>query len=734
MKGSEVVLQKSVVLVGAGNAHLVFVRRWRMRPIPGIAVTWINAHDTIPYSAMTPACLNGEVKRQEISIDLVRLARSAGVRLVVATVQRIDPHERRVDLWDRPSLRFDVLSLNVGAVSRPLVDPACWDGSIPLRPLGRLIDRCEEIVRQLEKQPRPFHWVVVGGGASGCELTAALSRRCAGLPGVRLTLVEAHERLLPRFPRRAAAVFTERLRQANVTILTQRRVVGGSPGQLTLEDNQKLECDAVLWATPGAAPPLLRESGLPVDAEGFLRVQNTLQVDQWPYLFGAGDCISLLDYPTLPHNGVYAVRQGPVLYDNIVSYLLEHPLRPFRPQRRCLYLLNLSNGQAVGNYGGWTFSGRWARRWKERIDRRWLESFEPPAVMAASPGAEENDSPLMRCGGCGAKVPGDVLHKVLGQLQVPHDPRVPLGLAEGEDAAVLQMSPDGLVQVQTVDYFRAFTDDPYLFGQATALHALSDLYAMNATPLAALAIVTLPFARGPIQEQMLHELLAGAQSVFTTEGVILAGGHTTEGPELALGFALTGLAHLPKLFRKNALQVGQRLVLTKPLGTGALWAAWMRAACPAHIWRQLVQHTLQSNRAAACIAAALDVKACTDITGFGLAGHLLEMLEASRLSARLFPDRLPLLDGFDQAVRQGIVSTLHADNAKWACRIHGAAPLPPWLFDPQTCGGLLLAVPPEQTDNLLTQLRMAGYTHAAVVGQTIPLQGASSHIELLTSS
>ena len=734
MKRGEAVFQKTVVLVGAGNSHLVFVRRWRMRPVPGVAVIWINTQDTIPYSAMTPACLNGEAAREEITIDLVRLARSAGIRLVVGAAERIDPVERLVHVPDRPPLRFDVLSLNVGSVSRPLVDPVQWEGSIPLRPLGRLLDRCEAWIARLEKQPRPFHCVVVGGGASGCELSAALARRCEHLPRFRLTVVEAHERLLPRFPSWASARFTQRLSEAGVTVLTQCRVVGGSPGRLVLDDGQELECDAAIWATPGVAPPLLRNSGLPVDAEGFLRVHSTLQVEQFPHLFAAGDCITLLDHPELPHNGVYAVRQGPVLYDNILSYLQKRPLRSFRPQRRCLYLLNLSNGQAVGSYGRWTFSGRWVRRWKERIDRRWLMSFEPPASMAASAVPEAEESPLMRCGGCGAKVPGHVLHKVLSRLEVPRDPRILLGLSEGEDAAVLQVVPDGPVHVQTVDYFRAFTDDPYLLGQGAAIHALSDLYAMNAVPLAALAIATLPFARGPIQEQMLHELLAGAQSIFTAEEVVLAGGHTTEGPELALGFALTGLAQPSALFRKNALQVGHNLVLTKPLGTGALWAAWMRSACPARHWRELVQHTLQSNRAAARIAAGLNLRACTDITGFGLAGHLLEMLDASRLSARLFIHRVPLLEGFEMAVRQGIVSTLHADNAKWECRIHGSAPLPSWLFDPQTCGGLLLAVPPDQTDDLLAQLRAAGYLHAAVIGQTIPLQGTAPHIELLAST
>lgn len=729
MHGTATEIQKSVVLVGAGNAHLVFVRRWRMRPLPGVAVTLVNTQESIPYSAMTPACLNGEKERSAIEIDLVRLCRSAGVRLVVDRLDRLAAAERYAYLAHRPPLAFDVLSLNLGAATQPGIDPEVWDGSIPLRPLGQLLDRCTAILEQLRQRPRPFHWVVVGGGASGCELTAALARRCNVVCGVRFTLIEAHDRLLPRFPAKAAACFKRRLQDWGVTIMTGRRVTGGRPGQLDLDDGSRLACDAVLWAIPGAAPPLLRRFSLPLDNDGFLRIQATLQVEGVPHLFAAGDCAVFTDYPDLPHNGVYAVRQGAVLYDNVCAFLCEQPLRPFRPQRRCLYLLNLSDGRAVGNYGSLTFTGRWVRRWKERIDRRWLMSFEPPAVMEVAKDVEA--APLMRCGGCGAKVPGDVLRRVLSQLQVPDDPRVPLGLTAGEDAAVLQPTRGGPAVVQTVDHFRAFTDDPYLFGQAAALHALSDLYAMNAVPLAALAIVTVPFARGPIQEQMLRELLAGAQAVFTAEETTLAGGHTTEGPELALGFALTGLAEPARLFRKNALQPGQSLILTKPLGTGALWAAWMRSALPAAHWRTLVRHLLCSNRVAARLAAAAGLQACTDITGFGLAGHLLEMLDASRLSARLVADRVPRLPGFDDVAARGIVSTLHADNAKWECRIHGSTPLPAWLFDPQTCGGLLLAATHDLAEPLLQQLHDAGYTHAAIIGHTIPLQGSLPHIELL---
>ncbi|MCS7270098.1 MAG: selenide, water dikinase SelD [Gemmataceae bacterium] len=734
MNGQPVMLQKSVVLVGAGNAHLVFIRRWRMQPLAEVAVTLVNAQELIPYSAMTPACLNGEATRPAISIDLVRLCRSAGIRLVVGQVARVDIAERQVHFTDRPPLTFDVLSLNVGAVAQALIDPQQWEWSIPLRPLSHLLDRCFSLFEELRLQPRPFHLVVVGGGASGCELTAALARRGSDHPGFRLTLIEANERLLPRFPHYAAQVFTRQLQGHGVAVLTGRRVTGGSPGTLQLHDGTKLTCDAVIWATPGVAHPLLRASGLPTDPDGFLRVETTLQAEGIPYLFAAGDCVSFAAYPDLPHNGVYAVRQGPVLQANVRAFLTGQPLRPFRPQRRCLYLLNLSDGRAVGNYGRLAFSGRWVRRWKQRIDQRWLSSFDPPvSSMSTADGTTEgkDETPLMRCGGCGAKVPGQVLQRVLTQLAVPTDPRVVLGLQAGEDAAVMQLTPNGPWEVFTVDYFRAFCDDPYLLGQAAALHALSDLYAMNATPLAALAIVTLPFARGPIQEQLLRELLGGAQTVLCNEQVVLAGGHTSEGPELAIGFALTGLAGPQRLFRKNALQPGQMLVLTKPLGTGALWAAWMRAALPAAWWRSLISHLLQSNRAAARLADQTGLQACTDVTGFGLAGHLLEMLDASRLSARLWSHRVPRLPGFDELAQQGILSTLHADNARWEYRIHSSAPLPAWLFDPQTCGGLLLGVPREHANQFVSSLHQAGYHRAAIIGETIPLQSTIPSIEII---
>jgi selenide,water dikinase len=413
-----------------------------------------------------------------------------------------------------------------------------------------------------------------------------------------------------------------------------------------------------------------------------------------------------------------------VLFDNVAAFLKDEAPRSFRPQGFCLALLNTADEEAVLTYGPLTWKGRAARRLKDRIDRAWVEKFTPVAAPVEAGDAQE-ETPLMRCGGCGSKISADVLSAVLKQLDIPDDPRVLLGCRAGEDAAVHRVRPElfgpdpaQLVEVQTVDYFKAFVDDPYLFGRVAALNSVSDLYAMNARPFSALAIATLPYARGPIQEAQLYELLSGAVDSLRALGVVLTGGHTTEGSELALGFAVTGFGEADRLFQKSRLRPGDRLVLTKPLGSGALLAAWMRGECRAAWFEALTAALLRPNAAAAEVFREAGVVACTDVTGFGLAGHLLEMLDASRAAAQVSAADVPLYAGFEEVVSRGIVSSLHRDNAKVACRVRGTGPA--WLFDPQTSGGLLAAVPAELVGPTLDRLRQAGCAEAAVIGEVIP--------------
>jgi selenide,water dikinase len=713
-------IEKNVVLIGAGNAHLVFCKRWLMQPLAGVAVTLVSEAGMIPYSAMVPGHIGGDYSRDDVTIDLVRLCRVAQVRFVAERVAGIDASARQVHFDNRPPLGYNVLSIGLGSLP---ASPEETDGgaSISMRPLGGLIDQVDRLDEDLQRSPRPFHLAVVGGGVSGCELALAIHKRLGRFAGFRLTLLQGNDRLLPDFPRRASRAFEEAFSRRGITFQVNARVTGRREGVLLLEGGERIVCDLVLWATQAAPPRLLHDSGLSIDAGGFLRVADTLQSVNDPAVFGTGDCVSFESYPQLPRNGVHAVRQGRILFDNITSFLREKPLRPFRPQRYCLCLMNTSDGDAILNYGPLTLKGRWARKLKDRIDRAWIDKFSnfPTMQNGAEPEVWQ-----MRCGGCGSKISSDVLSSVLKRLDVGDDPRILLGCRAGEDAAVHRVrpelfgsEPERLLEVQTVDYFKAFVDDPYLFGRIAALNAVSDLYAMNARPFTALAIATLPQARGPVQEGQLFEMLSGALQSLREQGVVLTGGHTTEGNELALGFSVTGFAEEGRLFQKGNLKPGDRLILTKPLGSGALLAAWMRGECRAGWFARLVESMLLANKSAGEVFREAGVTACTDVTGFGLAGHLLEMLDASKASARLRAKDVPLYPGFAEVVARGIVSSLHRDNARSACRVQATDPFPAWLFDPQTSGGLLAAVRPEAVAQTIEKLHRAGCSAASVIGE-----------------
>jgi selenide,water dikinase len=718
-------IEKNVVLVGAGNAHLVFVKRFGMKPMPGVAVTLVNEFPESPYSAMVPARIAGEYRHEEMTIDLVRLCAAMGVRFLAQRATRLDTVLRRVHFDGRPPLSYDALSLGLGSLPACPAGLASGDNVFSMRPLGVFMARLDALERSLREQPRPYHFVVVGGGASGCELALAVSRRLSSLPNVRMTLLQGNPRIFPSFPPRTAKLFHDALAARGVTVRENTRVSSAEGAQLVLESGERVPFDGVLLATNAAPPRIIGDSGLTLDSSGFLRVRETLQSISDPAVFGTGDCVAFDAYPDLPRNGVHAVREGKVLFANVEAFLHERPLATFRPQRFTLSLLNSADGDAVLTYGPLVAKGRWARALKNRIDRAWIAKYSTfPSMAPSSNGAEPE--PLMRCGGCGSKVSGDVLSAVLKRLDIPDDARIVMGIRAGEDAAVHRMrpelfgpQPDRVLEVQTVDFFKAFIDDPYFFGRVAALNSVSDLYAMNARPFSALAVATVPYARGPVQEAMLYELLSGAMETFRESGVVLTGGHTTEGAELALGFAVTGHGEEGKLFEKGQLKPGDALVLTRPLGSGALLAAWMRGECKAAWLEKLKQAMLLSNGPASAIFAGIGVRACTDITGFGLAGHLLEMLDASHATAELKVADVPIYDGFHEVVSAGIVSTLHRDNAKVSCRVHGAGASAAWLYDPQTSGGLLAGVKPEQVPEVLKSLHAAGYTQAAVIGSVV---------------
>ena len=437
------------------------------------------------------------------------------------------------------------------------------------------------------------------------------------------------------------------------------------------------------------------------------------------------------------------MRTGPVLAENIRRSLIGGLLRAYTPQREALYLVSDGLGEAVGTRNGLVFAGEWVWRWKERIDREFMERFNSlPEMPDAAPGAaspladkaaiEEIAAVPMRCGGCGAKVGATVLSRALTEIEPSRRPDVIAGLDAPDDAAIVDTGGPQL-SLQTVDYFRAIVDDPYLFGKIAANHALGDIFAMGGQPQSALAICTIPYGREGKVEAELATLLKGAEEILREAGCALVGGHTSEGAELALGFAVNGLVARERALRKKGMRAGDVLILTKPLGTGTLLAAHMRGKAKASWVMAALAQMMQSSRRAAEIFARHDAHAATDVTGFGLIGHLVEMAKASGVDAAVALGALPLMDGVRETLAAGIFSSLQPQNLRLCHAIRdletaASDPLYPVLFDPQTAGGLLASVPTARAQSCVAELRAAGYADAVAIGRVEAQSDAAAPI------
>ena len=768
MSGPPAPVATDIVLVGGGHSHVAVLKRFGMRPAAGVRLTLISRDLLTPYSGMLPGLVAGHYLPEQAYIDLRKLSRFANARVIHAPATRLDLDRRQVFAAGRPPIGFDLLSLDVGSQPTLRDIDGAKEYALGVKPVDVFRERWAEAERDCLGRGGRLRVSVIGGGAGGTELALSLRYRLrtllerAGAPdGVEITLLaetrEVVESHAPAVRRRMARLLAER----GVRLLSDHRVVAvradGVDAVSGDGERVAVACDLVIAVTHAGAPGWLGNSGLDLDDAGFVRVRETLQSTGDPFVFAAGDVASF-DARRLPKSGVYAVRQGPVLAENLARLAAGRTLRPYRPQPLTLALISSGDRNAVASYGRLAIEGRWVWRLKDRIDRRWMRKYQelpamaggapPPraggapataapagtstsaeegaaaraakAAAASTAAAELASAAAMRCGGCGSKVASVVLHRVLGRLESAPHPDVLVGFRGGDDAAVLRVPPDKLL-VQSVDHFRTFIDDPWLFGRIAASHCLSDLFAMGAEPRTAQAMVTLPFAPPDKVEQDLFDLLSGVTETLSETGAVLVGGHTAEGPECALGLTVNGLCDTALLLKSGAAN-GDRLFLTKPLGTGVVFAADMRAEAPCETVSAALASMVRSNSAAARVFRACGATSCTDVTGFGLLGHLVEMLRASGVDAELDLASLPRLQGTDALFERGLRSSLHAANAAFGAALDGLDPGDPraaLLFDPQTSGGLLASVPDERANECASALAAAGCGAAAQIGTVL---------------
>lgn len=709
-----------------------------MRPLRDVRLSVILDRPEALYSGMVPGLVAAAYPAHALEIDVVPLARRSGARVVLAAATRVDPAARRIELEGRPPLAYDVASLDVGSSVHGLDLPGVREHAVATRPIGRFTRQLDARLRALAAGGRRLRIAVVGGGAAGVELACALRARLGPGPGV--CLVSDAPALLPERPD-----LGERARQAlsrlDIVLCLGRRVARVEKDALWLEGGaDPIECQLAVWATGAAAPDLVRNSPLPRDERGFVRVGDSLAVTDCEGLFAAGDCASLASWPELPKAGVYAVREGPVLDANLRSALAGRPLRAYRPQRDFLALLNLGNGRALGARSGRVFEGRWVFRLKDRIDRRFMRRFQVldaagrPARGFPRPGAM-GDEP-MTCGGCAAKLGAEALAAALDRLDPPlADARVVLGLDPPDDSAALRQ-PGGGVLLASIDAFRAFTDDPWLVGRVAAVNAASDVLAKGGRPRHALALVGLPPLDPPAARECLFQVMAGIRAGLDPLGISLVGGHTTAtatGADLFVGLTITGeLEDEARLLRLDGARPGDVLVLSKPLGTGVVLAADMQGRAAGRWVRATHASLCRSNAGAAEVARRFGATACTDVSGFGLALHLDALLRASGVGAELELEALPALPGAAELLAQGVRSTFHPQNQLDASSRIQADPAcePALLYDPQTSGGLLFSLPAEHAGGALDALRAGGDARAAAVGRLVPEPGGRRRLRV----
>ena len=689
-----------LVLAGGGHSHALVLLNWCMHPQrrPAGWITLVNQQSSTLYSGMIPGLIAGHYERSAISIDLRRLCDRAGVSLVIAEITGVDVRQRQLQLRDRPALSFSQLSINVGGGTRP-------GPLLAIKPLEPALETLDE-----DQGPTSTPFQLLGSGLAAMEVAMALRQRW---PKRRLQLMHRPETVPSRL--------LSSLSQLRIELLPNTSLTPSGPG---------LRC------TGSQAPEWLNSSGLPCCPEnGRLRTHSSLQVLGHPTIFAAGDC-AMINEQSRPPSGVWAVRAAATLAHNLRAASEGDRLRQWRPQRRALQLLGGVNPegcpQAWALWGGIQIGPHpWIWRWKQRIDRQFMERFDQAPAM---------ESEAMDCRGCAAKLPAAPLEAALEAAGLKS-----LGTAP-EDAASL-----GKDWLQSVDGFPALISDPWLNGRLTALHASSDLWACGTSVASAMAVITLPKTAAALQQELLSQTLSGLRSGFEPQGAQLIGGHTLEARSeaptpLSLGLQVSLSVNGKRPARpwtKGGLRAGDQLLLSRQLGTGVLFAAAMAgAAQPEDLDHALAQmgtsqHPIVEQLQTLISLEPEELLRCTDVTGFGLLGHLGEMLQAShhRLQVVLDASAIPALPGALKLLKTQHASSLAPANRRaWSLldptKDHpakvilaragsGGAPeddqaLLELLVDPQTCGPLLLGCS-ESMANALLQANDTAWHHIGVV-------------------
>jgi selenide,water dikinase len=713
--------ERDLVFIGGGHTHSLVLRMLAMQPIDNVRLTLITDTLLTPYSGMLPGYIAGHYSEEETHLDLNKLCKAAQVRLIHGRVNGIDVANKTIQLENQASIGYDKVSINTGSTPNVNVEGA-REFAVGVKPVSQLTATWRKLLAEKTEDTNDkssahntAHWAIIGGGAAGIEMVLAIAYRFrqAG-EALKLSLVQSGATLLPGSHKNVQKQVAIALKQYDIDLITGFRVSRVTKNEIESDSGNTLNIQQSIWCTPATAPIWPKLAGLDTDESGFIAVNEYLQSTSHKDVFACGDVATMIKSPR-PKAGVYAVRSAPFLTKNLHAVFSQQTMTPLSLQTDFLSLISLGGKVAVGQRGWLSLSGEWVWRWKNHIDQKFMALFSKN--LPAMP--KMNNEP-MHCAGCGSKIGPELLSETLKELSVFPNKHFDTDLTQAEDAPVAAVINNTSL-LQSMDGFRAFSDDYYKLGVATTHHAINDLYAMGLQPTSAQVWVNLKFQHPRLTKRDFKRLMRGVTETLLHHETTLVGGHSTEGVETHLALVVNAAGN--SYWQKNTLQEGDWLLLNKPLGSGIILAADTQGAATTQSITALWSSLLQSNRPFFLTLKDKEVHAATDVTGFGLIGHLLEMLKGTEYCIKVSTDNVPLMSGALDLSRLGFESTLmpqlmpmlnqcdtnDIDLAVLKC-----------LLDPQTNGGLVVSVSADVGREMMTK------TGALKIGEVCRAQDAES--------
>ncbi|MFL2818701.1 MAG: selenide, water dikinase SelD [Candidatus Puniceispirillales bacterium] len=708
IQNEEIPITNDLVLIGGGHSHLSLIMQLSTKPLKGNRITLISNEIDTPYSGMIPGFIEGVYSWRDSHIDLYKLCIKLNVRFIHSEATKVSALNREIFFKNRPKIKFDVLSINSGIQSNYINIKGAQKYCIPVKPISKLANNF------LKEVSKTNSIAFIGGGAASVELALGLNKRFNTIKKkLKISIITGKNGLLSSFPTKTQKKSLDALKEAKINIIAKKEVIEVTKDKLIMSDNTILSVQKSILSTNAMAPEWIKNSDILLNQDGFITVNSSFQTNH-EYIFAAGDIVDF-NNENLKKTGVFAVRSGKPLAKSIKNYILYKSNFSYSFNKNYLALIGLSNGFTIATKYDFSYYSKFNNHLKKYIDQNFIKKFNNFSINKKfnlkkfislilkifNKKQKVIHVNKMQCKGCAAKVSYDTLMKSLPENIT----------STSEDAIRISNYPS---LYQSIDMISAIVSDPFILGKIAANHAISDIISVNSKIISAMMILQLPLSKSKISSRDLEQILSGATEIFNLIDCPISGGHTMVGKDNdpVIGFAITGEKKINKYENKNRkIKINDALILTEKIGSGIIFAGINNDIIDSYHQTEVLKQMSNGNISFGNITEQINILSMTDITGFGLANHLLNLIKRDngKTGLTIFPEQIPVFEGVKKAIAKKIRSSLFDNNFNAAKGniIYGrdVRLIDEILYDPQTVGGLAFIIPKEEKNKQLQTLK-----------------------------